>query len=247
MYKIITNLLTPNNYSRPQKKLNSIKALVIHYVANPNSSALANRNFFENRKNGNTGYGSAHEIIDLNGDVLICIPDNEMSYNCGSDTYTDRKTNELGNSNPNYVTYGIECTHINNTGKMSDATYNTLIERCADLCIKYKLDPLKNIWTHKEVVGWKDCHLWFVKNPNEWIKFKNLVSNKIYGLKNPTIKKTVNTDTLNVRSTPSVKDNSNIVGKLEKNKVVEVYQIVDGWAKIKFNNKDAYVSNQYLK
>lgn len=178
MYKIITKLLTPNKYSRPQKILKKVEAIVIHWVANPNSTALANRNFFENRKSGNSGYGSAQEFIDLNGDVLVCIPDNEISYNCGSDTYTERTKKELGSS-PNSCTYGIECTHIDWNGKMTNETYNTLVQRCSDLCKKWNLNPLTDLWTHKEVVGWKDCHKWFVDHPDEWKAFKQKVYNKI--------------------------------------------------------------------
>jgi N-acetylmuramoyl-L-alanine amidase len=173
-YRIITKLLTPNQYSRPQKNLIKVKAIVVHWVANPKSSALSNRNYFENRKNGKLNYGSAHEIIDLNGDIVACVPKSEITYNCGSKTYTQRCLNELGNC-PNSCTYGIECTHIDWAGKMTDATYNTLVERCADLCKEFNLNPLKNIWTHKEVVGWKDCHKWFVDHPDEWQKFKERV------------------------------------------------------------------------
>lgn len=69
-YKIIEKLLTPNKYSRPQKKLIGVRGIVVHWVANPKISALANRNFFENRKFGKTNYGSAHYIIDLNASLV---------------------------------------------------------------------------------------------------------------------------------------------------------------------------------
>lgn len=181
MYKIITDYLTINKYSRCGAKMNKVLGIVIHWVANTKSTAKNNRNFFENRKlgtiNPNTGkpdYGSAHEIIDLNGDIIICIPDNEVAYHAGSKTYTNRTKKEL-NSRPNKCTYGIECTHIDDNGKMSDATYNTLVERVADLCIKFNLNPLKHLWTHKEVVGWKNCHKWLNDNPNEWQLFKEKV------------------------------------------------------------------------
>ena len=174
MYQIKNALLSPNKYSRPQKPLRQIKAIVIHWVANPNSTAMENRNYFENRKNGNDDYGSCHEIIDLDNSIVVCVPENEITYNCGSPTYTQRCLNELGNS-PNYCTYGIECTHIDNAGLMTAKTYQTLIERCIDLCIKWNLNPLTALWTHQEVVGWKDCHRWFVNNPNEWKIFKQKV------------------------------------------------------------------------
>jgi len=175
-YKIIEKYITPNRYSRPKTKINKIKGIVIHWVANPNTSAIANRNFFENRKYGQSGYGSAHEIIDLNGDVILCIPKDEMAYHVGSKTYTDDALIYLS-SYPNNCTYGIECTHIDWNGVMNNETYQTLVQRCADLCIEFDLNPIKDkvLWLHKEVVGWKDCHKWFVDNPQEWINFKDKV------------------------------------------------------------------------
>lgn len=168
---VIKKFITPNKYSRPQKQINRIKGLVIHWVANPNSSAMKNVLYFENRKYGKDDYGSAHEIIDLNGDIIVCIPENEISYNCGSKSYTKESLSVLGSS-PNYYTYSIECTHIDWDGKMTNETYKALIERCVFLCKKFNLNPLTDIWLHKEVVGWKDCHKWFVNYPNEWKSFK---------------------------------------------------------------------------
>lgn len=50
--KITENLLTPNKYSRPQIPLTTVTKIAVHYVGNPNTSAAANRNYFENQKNG---------------------------------------------------------------------------------------------------------------------------------------------------------------------------------------------------
>lgn len=176
-YKIIEKLLTPNKYSRPQNRLIGVRGVVVHWVANPNSSAEANRNFFENRKFGKTGYGSAHYIIGLNGDVIRCIPENEMAYHVGSETYTKEALSKLS-TYPNNCTIGIECCHVDWNGKMTDATYNTLVELATDLLKKYKLTA-DDLWLHKEVVGWKDCHKWFVDHPDEWKKFKELVREKL--------------------------------------------------------------------
>lgn len=199
-YKIIEQYLTPNKYSRPQMKLRCIKGIVIHWVANPMSSAKGNRDFFESRKAGTKGSGSAHEVIDLDGDVVLCIPKNEVAYQVGSSQpykagskqiYTPLAWDQL-NTNlprkvkpyPNNCCYGIEATHIDWNGKMTDATLNTLVERTADLCIEFKLDPLHDVYTHQEIVGWKDCHRWFVNNPNEWqafkLKVKTMMANKLH-------------------------------------------------------------------
>ncbi|MDF2545819.1 MAG: xlyA [Anaerosolibacter sp.] len=60
---------------------------------------------------------------------------------------------------------------------MTEATYNTLVHRCADLSKEWDLDPkpLGDLWLHQEVVGWKDCHRWFVQNPLSWHKFQEEV------------------------------------------------------------------------
>lgn len=56
--------------------------------------------------------------------------------------------------------------------------------------------------------------------------------------------KYVNINGLNVRSGPSTSYSS--IGKLNKNERVEVISQDSSWSKIKFNNKTAYVSTQYL-
>jgi N-acetylmuramoyl-L-alanine amidase CwlA len=203
MYYIENNFLTPNRWSRPQFKIKKIKGIVIHWVANPNTSAKNNRDFFENRKGGKLDFGSAHEVIDLDGDIIVCIPDTEMAYNCGSATYTSECLNRLGDS-PNYYTYSIECTHIDWNGKMTDATYNTLVERCVDLCKKYGLTS-NDLWLHKEVVGWKDCHKYFVDNPDKWKAFKQ----KVHDLLNPIKKEIVDTKLASTEIRPDMfKNNS---------------------------------------
>jgi N-acetylmuramoyl-L-alanine amidase len=187
-YKIIKNWLTINTYSRPGSKLLGVKGIVIHWVANPNTTAKNNRDYFNNLpsinanniKNGKKAtYGSAHEVIGLDGEVILCIPKNEVAYHVGSNTYTARAKKWLGGY-PNRYTYGIECTHLDWNGKMTKETYDTLVERVADLCVEFKLKAgiEGGVWLHQEVVGWKDCHRWFVNNNKEWHKFLNLVEKR---------------------------------------------------------------------
>ena len=148
------------------------------------SSAMANRNYFNNLPSINADrvrrglrpiFASSHEIIDLNGDVVICLPENEMAYHVGSTTYTPEALRRLS-SYPNNCTYGIECTHRDLTGAPAWATLESIINRCAHLCTKYNLDPLKDIWLHRDVVGWKDCHRWFVNNPSRFQELKREVA-----------------------------------------------------------------------
>ncbi len=50
---------------------------------------------------------------------------------------------------------------------------------------------------------------------------------------------------LNVRA--SSNKNGEVLGKLSKNDIINVTSIENGWAKIKYNGRDGYVSTSYLK
>lgn len=186
----IKDFLNINPYSRSGKLLKEIKAIIIHWTANPNSTSFQNRNYFDNRKYGKTGYGSAHYIIGLEGEILQCIPEEEMAYHVGSSQvdpksgkiYTDKArglfkeyASNPDTLSPNQVTIGIEMCVTDMEGHYTEATYESTIELCKDLCKKYKLNPMLQILTHNEVVGWKDCHRFFVNNPDKFLEFKEKV------------------------------------------------------------------------
>lgn len=115
--------LTPNKYSRPQIPLKEVKKIAVHYVGNPNTSALANRNYFENCKEGGR-YVSSHYIVGLKGEVIQCIPTDEWSY-C---------TNQA-----NGYSISIETCHPRSDGVFNDSTYVSLCELCAMLLKKFNL------------------------------------------------------------------------------------------------------------
>lgn len=150
--KIKQMLLTPSEYTRPQTKIKPT-ALAWHYVGNPNTSAAANRNYFESLKDSHETKASSHYIIGLEGEIIQCIPDDEMSY-CTND------------ANP--YTISIECCHPDNTGKFTEATYNSMVWLGKHLMQKY---GIKNNIRHYDVTG-KVCPKWFVDNPKEWENFK---------------------------------------------------------------------------
>ena len=179
-YKIITALLDPNIYSRPQSKMLGIKGICIHWVGNANSKAMGNRNYFNNLKS-QTGkprrYASSHEVIGLDGEVVICIPKNEVAFHAGGSNYKARAKTLLSSS-PNRYLYGIETCHPDWEGKFNDKTYSTLINRVADLLIEFNLKPSKDtIWRHYDVTG-KDCPKYYVQNPKEWDKLINDITKR---------------------------------------------------------------------
>lgn len=169
--KITKMLLTPNRYSRPgiNLELEKVTKLAVHYVGNPNTSALANRNYFESLKsqipdktntyclNSDGGYAtykgekiklrwvSSHFIVGMGGEVIQCIPLNEWSY-C---------TNQA-----NGYSISIECCHPDASGKFTKATEKSLAELCAYLCKMFGLDPHSDIIRHYDVTG-KQCPLYW--------------------------------------------------------------------------------------
>lgn len=169
--KITENLLVDGLTHR---SLNKVKGIVVHWVANPNTSAINNRNYWENLGSG----VGAHYIIDLNGDVIYCVPNNMMAYHVGAPNYTTDALNRLS-TYPNNCTVGIECTHVDNTGKMTSETYRSLVQLANILLKEFQLDT-SNLWLHSEIVGkdYKDCHRWFTTTkPSDWIVFKHDVAN----------------------------------------------------------------------
>lgn len=167
--RIRKDLLTVNRYSRPATPLKSVRKIVIHWVANPNTSAQQNRNFFNMRRDGDYGYGSAHYICD-NEEIIQCIPDNEIAYHVGADKYTEYGLSI--SSYPNARTLGIEFCHPDKTGKPDYATYKHIIELCKHLCCKYALDPMEDITTHNAITG-KDCPKYYVAKHTEFFRLRS--------------------------------------------------------------------------
>jgi len=171
--------LTPNQYSRPRRALNKVKGLALHWVGNAGTSAMFNRNFFEERKNGKLGYGSAHYIIGLGGEIVQCIPLAEMAYHVGADEYTPYALGKFG-IYPNNCTIGIEFCHIDWFGKYTQETIDSAIELCTDLCDHFDLEPLDDITTHHAITG-KLCPKWFVVHPVDFEGFKQNVHRRFVG------------------------------------------------------------------
>lgn len=160
--QIEKKLLSPNKYTRPQKKLSKIDHIVIHYVGNPNSSAIANRNYFENQAKGsNPRYASAHFIVGLQGEVVQCLECNEVGYHCGTGA--------------NNYTIGIEVCHPDDSGKFSDVTIKALVELCQWLSKEYNID-LSKTTRHYDESG-KNCPAYYVKNEQEWKELKGRIMN----------------------------------------------------------------------
>jgi len=151
---IDVQLLTPNEYSRPQIELRKIKGVVVHYIANPGSSAQANRDYFENLKDTHTTKASSHFVIGLEGEIIQCIPSSEIAY-----TSNDR----------NIDTLSIESCHPDESGELTTPTYESLVELTGWLCWRHGLKS-SDVIRHYDVTG-KICPKYFVDNEEAWERF----------------------------------------------------------------------------
>ena len=151
------NLLTPNEFSRPEIPLTEVNNIVVHYVANPCSTARENRNYFESLKDQSGSDAtsvSSHFVIGLEGEVVQCIPMAEVAY---------------ASNNRNSDTISIECCHPDATGKFYNSTYQSLVNLSAYLCREFDLEA-KDVIRHYDVTG-KACPKYFVDHEDAWVKF----------------------------------------------------------------------------
>lgn len=189
--QVIHDFLTINEYSRPGKRLREVLGVVIHWTANPGANAKENRDFFENKKTGMSGYGSAHYIIDQNGIIIAAVPEYEVAYHCGSSdkdpasgkVYTDEARARFGHyastsNSPNNCTLGVELCPKDAAGNFRHATIDAAVELCADICRRYELSA-QAITTHHNVVGWKDCPKLWTEKPQLLEAFRQSVADKI--------------------------------------------------------------------
>ena len=234
---VTQKLLTKNEWSRPDRKLNAVRAIVLHWIADPKGTPTSVFNWFEQRKKGKNGYGSCHYCIGVDGATMQYIPDDEMAYQVGSKTYTERGL--AISKYPNDSTIGIEMCHMDWEGSFSEETWNETVKLTALLLSTYNL-TVNDIVTHMDVVGWKDCPRWFQKFPEELVRFKSEVDlyaeNKMYG--HVTVK------VLNLRDAPKGKK----IGTLKNGELVYLKGIKNGWIHVKSNvGTDGWVFGKYIK
>lgn len=151
---ILHAFLTPNPYSRPQKALKKVKGVVIHYTGNAGSTAINNRHYFENLKDTHTTSASSHFVVGLQGEIVQCIPLNEISY---------------ASNQRNKDTISIEVCHPDDTGQFLDETYDSLLLLVRSLMDTFDLEK-SDIIRHYDVTG-KICPKYFVDHPEAWEAF----------------------------------------------------------------------------
>lgn len=156
---IDVQLLDVNPYSRPGIQSNGITGIVIHYTANPGSTAQENRDYFNGLQYSHETSASSNFIVGLDGEIIQCVPTWEVAY---------------ASNDRNYDTVSIEVCHPDESGKFTDATYRSLVQLTAWLCVKFGITS-DDVIRHYDVTG-KNCPKYFVEHEDAWELFRENVS-----------------------------------------------------------------------
>lgn len=149
--EMAVDLLPVNPYSRPGEALAEVNNVFVHYTANPGTSASQNRSYFANLAQTGETSASAHFIIGYEGEIVQCIPLEEIGYAV---------------KGRNYDSISIECCYLEESGKFTDETYHSLLKLVSWLLGKYELDE-DDVKRHYDEGG-KNCPKYYVENEKEW-------------------------------------------------------------------------------
>ena len=128
-------LLDYNEYSRPGTALEKVNGIVVHYTANPGTTAQQNRDYFEGLAQSGETHASSHFVIGISGEIIQCIPCNEIAY---------------ASNDRNSDTVSIECCIPDDTGKFTDATYGSLVHLVTwlKMCIRDSVTSVRFLSRH---------------------------------------------------------------------------------------------------
>ena len=137
--------------ARSGERLADVNNIVIHYVANPGTTAAQNRNYFGLAETA----VASHFIVGLEGEIIQCVPIFEQS---------------AASNERNIDTISIEVCHPEEDGMFNEATYNALIKLTAWLCEVTDLTE-NDLIRHYDITG-KNCPKYYVENPDKWETLK---------------------------------------------------------------------------
>lgn len=148
---IDVQIIDIHDSARTGKRLKSVNNIVVHYVGNPASSAQGNHDYFAQEGTE----VSSHFVIGLDGEIIQCIPLNEVS---------------AASNHRNPDTISIEVCHPDESGQFTYSSYASLVKLCAWLCDNLSLDET-DIIRHYDVTG-KECPIYYVHHEDAWEQFK---------------------------------------------------------------------------
>ena len=146
----VEQALLPMGKARSGQRLADIRGIVIHYVGNPGTTAINNRNYFA-REDTEV---CSHFVVGLKGEVVQCLPLWERS---------------AASNQRNRDTISIEVCHPDDSGKFREDTYASLVQLTAWLCHNAGLTT-EAVIRHYDVTG-KECPRYYVRHPDAWKTF----------------------------------------------------------------------------
>ncbi len=147
---IEVQLIDEGNPSRSGIRLDGIRNIVIHYVGNPGTNAQQNRDFY-NHEDSDV---CSHFVVGMDGEIIMCLPLYERS---------------AASNDRNPDTLSIEVCHPDDTGKFTEASYESLVTLTKWLMKEFGLSR-KHVIRHYDVTG-KECPRYYVEHEDEWISF----------------------------------------------------------------------------
>lgn len=153
------NFLTPNEYSRPGDSLKEVKNIFVHYTANKGTSAAQNRSYFEQLKDTQERSASAHFIIGYEGEIIQCVPLDEIAY-----AVQTRNEDSIS----------IECCYVSDDGSFTQETYDSLVTLLQWLVEAYDLNT-EDILRHYDCGG-KKCPIYYTEHEDAWEQLKKDVA-----------------------------------------------------------------------
>ena len=166
MPEIDRQFITPNRYSRPGEPLLHVDNVFVHYTANPGTSAAQTRSYFNNQAVTHERSVSAHFVIGMEGEIIQCIPLDEIAYAV---------------QKHNYNSISIECCYDSEDGSFRQETYDSLTRLLAWLVCKYEL-PIDAVQRHSDTC-YKKCPKYYAEHDDKWnaLKFDVLEYIKEHG------------------------------------------------------------------
>lgn len=140
MLSIKNDLIAAGTKRRSGTPNLGIKFIVAHDTGNPESTAQQNVNYYKN--SANDVEASAHYFVD-DKQIICCIPEDEKAWHVRKTVGIDK---EIYGVLANDCAIAIELCY--GDGIDENKAYQNYIELMADICKRYKLNPLKHIIGH---------------------------------------------------------------------------------------------------
>lgn len=146
---ITDSLIPKNKYNRPGTK-STPKRICVHYTGDCGATAAQLSKYWQNVaagvfKDKSWSWTSAQYIVGLNGEIVRCIPDNEIAYAA---------------ANQNADTIHIEVCYKRQSGEFEEKSIAALGELVRSLMKKYAI-PAGKVVRHYDLTG-KLCPAYYV-------------------------------------------------------------------------------------